>query len=421
VTWVAVWVVFFPLLVPSEPRRSAWASFLAATTVPFVLVGSLLVNGIPETVRPWVLEYLGNLIVPTYICAGASIIGSRVLYKLTHELSVARRMGSYQLVERLGAGGMGEVWKAKHRMLARPGAIKIIRPDALGGGSDAHAAIVMKRFEQEAQATASLRSPHTIDLYDFGITDEGNFFYVMELLDGIDMKTLVEKHGPIPVERAAFLLRQVCQSLAEAHARGLIHRDIKPANIFVCQQGLEYDFVKVLDFGLVKRTGSTGNDTAQLTGAGIAPGTPTFMPPEMAHGGLALDARTDLYALGCVAYWLVTGQLVFEGESPMAIIIRHVQDPPPPPSTRTELPIPPEFDRIVLDCLEKDPSRRPQTAGELSLRLRDCERQMAIWTQEQAERWWRLRVPSAGLELQATSCAELSDTSEVQRSQLDNH
>lgn len=400
VTWVGAWVVFFPLLVPSEPRRSAWASFSAATTVPFVLVGSILINGIPETVRPWVFEYLSNFIVPTYICAGLSVVGSRVVYKLTHELSVARRMGSYQLVERLGSGGMGEVWRARHQMLARPGAIKIIHPEALGGGNDVSAAIARRRFEQEAQATASLKSPHTIDLYDFGVTDGGDFFYVMELLDGLDLRTLVEKHGPVPVARASCLIRQACHSLMEAHARGLIHRDIKPANIFICRHGLEYDFVKVLDFGLVKRTSDAESNTAQLTGAGMAPGTPTFMPPEMARDGRALDARTDLYALGCVAYWLVTGQLVFEGDSPMAVIIRHVQDPPPPPSTRTELPIPPEFDRIILECLEKDPERRPQTAEKLSRRLEECEKRLGGWTQVQAEQWWSLHVPSVNSDVQ---------------------
>jgi serine/threonine-protein kinase len=395
VTWVGVWVIFFPFLVPSEPRESVWTSLLAASTVPFVLLASLLAHGIPDAARPWVPEYLGNMIIPTYICAGFAVIASRVVYRLTHELSKARRMGSYELVERLGAGGMGEVWRAKHRMLARPGAIKIIRPEALGAGNHEQTATALRRFEREAQATAALRSPHTVDLYDFGITDEGSFYYVMELLDGVDLKSLVEKHGPVPVKRASFVLRQICASIAEAHTRGLIHRDIKPANIFVCRHGLEYDFVKVLDFGLVKRADESDDVGSQLTAAGTAPGTPMFMSPEMARGDDSVDGRADIYALGCVAYWLVTGQFVFDGDSPMDVIVRHIRDDPVPPSARTELDIPGDFDRVVLDCLEKDPSKRPQTAEELSRRFDECEGRAGRWTHDLAAKWWTLHVPPA--------------------------
>jgi serine/threonine-protein kinase len=420
VTWVGVWIIFFPLLVPSEPRGSAWASLLAATTVPFVMFGSLLAHGIPDAARPWVAEYLGNMIVPTYICAGFAIVASRVVYRMTHDLSVARRMGSYQLVERLGAGGMGEVWRAKHRMLARPGAIKIIHPETLSAGNHEEATTALRRFEREAQATAALRSPHTVDLYDFGITDEGSFYYVMELLDGVDLRTLIEKHGPMPASRAAFVLQQACASLAEAHARGLIHRDVKPANIFVCRHGLEYDFVKVLDFGLVKRADDRDEAGSQLTAAGMAPGTPMFMSPEMAHGRRVLDARVDIYALGCVAYWLVTGQFVFDGNSAVDIIVRHARDVPVPPSVRTEIDIPNDFDRIVLDCLEKDPAKRPQTAEELSLRLGECERRIGRWTLDSAERWWSLHVPLAGPDL-TVALDEAARTQEVRRAETVPH
>ncbi len=393
VSWVGVWIMFFPLLVPSPPRRATWAAVLTATTVPLVLVASLLVNGIPETARPWIPTYLGNMTVPTYICAIFAIIGSRVVYNLSQKLSRARRMGSYQLVEKIGAGGMGEVWRAEHRMLARPGAIKLIRPEAMGAGSGSPASALLKRFEREAQATAALRSPHTVDLYDFGVTEDGIFYYVMELLDGIDLKTLVEKHGPIPPERASFLLRQVCESLAEAHARGLIHRDVKPSNVFACRYGLEVDFAKVLDFGLVKGTGETEDKKAQLTETGIAAGTPTFMAPEMAYGNRPIDARADLYAVGCVGYWLVTGQLVFDGSSPIEVLLQHINEAPPPPSSRSELEIPCEFERIILDCLQKDPGQRPKSAKELARKFGECDRALGRWSQHRAEKWWELHMP----------------------------
>ena len=189
---------------------------------------------------------------PSYACAFVVVVPAKVLHRISRRLKEAQELGSYHLIEQLGHGGMGEVWRAEHRLLARDAAIKLVRPEVLGARSEEEAQRVLRRFEREAQATAALRSPHTIQVFDFGITQEGTFYYVMELLVGRDLESLVREFGPLPAERTIYLLRQVCHSLADAHARGLVHRDIKPANIYVCRMGLDYDFAKVLDFGLVK-------------------------------------------------------------------------------------------------------------------------------------------------------------------------
>ena len=266
---------------------------------------------------------------------------------------------------------MGEVWRARHRLLARPAAIKLIRPPAASSiiGSEA-----VSRFEREAQAIASLRSPHTVELFDFGIADDGTFYYVMELLDGLDAERIVKKFGPMPAERVIHVIRQVCHSLSEAESISLVHRDIKPANIVLCRYGEDYDFVKVLDFGIVKAihepaTAGGATTVPALTAEHVVRGTPAFIAPEQVLGGLRVDHRADIYATGCLTYWLLTGQLVFTGDTPMEFLIQHTQATPQPPSARTELPIPKELDAIVLACLAKNPSDRPQTARELARRL----------------------------------------------------
>ena len=300
----------------------------------------------------------------------------------------ARELGSYRLRERLGAGGMGEVWRAEHRMLARPAAIKLIRPEVLGAKDADSRQVLVQRFEREAQATALMRSAHTVELYDFGVTDEGTFYYVMELLDGLDLAELVRRTGPVPAERAVHFLRQMCDSLAEAHEAGLIHRDIKPANVYACHHGRRLDFVKVLDFGLVKH-GVRGDDVPDdLTADRLAGGTPAFMSPEQALGETGVDGRSDLYAVGCVAYWLLTGTVVFEGRTAMETILMHVNREPEPPSRRTALPIPRDLEAIVLACLAKSADARPQTADELTARL-DSVRLNSEWTAVRAREWWQ--------------------------------
>jgi serine/threonine protein kinase len=342
------------------------------------------------------------LIFPYLTVLLMAYTGSRVVYRLGAAVSKAREMGSYRLVEQLGQGGMGEVWRAQHRMLARPAAIKLIRPEMLGLKGPDGGELLQRRFEREAQATALMRSSHTMELYDFGVAEDGTFYYVMELLDGFDLDRLVERFGPVPAERAVHFLRQMCSSLAEAHEAGLIHRDVKPANVYACRYGREVDFIKVLDFGLVKQDRSTTDGSHKLTAGDVAGGTPAFMSPEQALGDDQVDARSDLYAVGCVAYWLLTGTLVFKGQSPMETIVMHVNREPDPPSRRTELPIPAELEAIVLSCLAKDPGARPQSADELAARLSavPVERE---WTTARAREWWDQNrpyvIPSAARDL----------------------
>lgn len=309
--------------------------------------------------------------------------------KYSGPLEAGREICCYRLEEPLGSGGMGDVWVARHRMLDRPAAVKMIRPEALGSDATSRRNAV-RRFVREARSTAALRSHHTIDLHDFGVTEEGAFYYIMELLEGLSLDELVRRFGPVPSGRAIYLLRQICHSLSEAHDAGMVHRDIKPGNIFTCHQGLDYDFVKVLDFGLVKTRDDLGTGDAQLTADNVVAGTPAFMAPELAKG-LHVDGRADLYALGCVGYWLLTGQLVFDEPTPLAVVIHHVQTEPIPPSSRTEMEIPPELERAILDCLAKDPADRPQSAHDLSQLLADCST-AATWDRGTAEEWWRLHL-----------------------------
>jgi serine/threonine-protein kinase len=290
---------------------------------------------------------------------------------------------------------MGEVWKARHAMLARPAAIKLIRPDVLGSDSRT-ARTALKRFEREVQLSTRLNNPHTITVYDYGQTPEGEFFYVMELLDGIDLETLVQRHGPVPAARAIHWLGQACESLAEAHASGLIHRDVKPANLYACRYGLETDFLKVLDFGLVKNENASEAGATRMTVEQGATGTPAYMPPEIALGKGA-DERSDVYALGCVAYWLVTGHPVFEGSTPMEVVVQHAREEPVLPSLRTELDLPEDFEAVIMRCLRKDPAVRPNGADQLATLLADCA-DFGTWTAEASRRWWDRHQPAASPE-----------------------
>ena len=226
-----------------------------------------------------------------------------------------------------------------------------------------------KRFEREAQAIARLRSPHTVTLFDFGVADDGAFYYVMELLDGLDADTLVKRFGPLPAERVVYLLRQMCHSLSEAHSCGLVHRDIKPANVFLCRYGEDHDFVKILDFGIAKAAHESSDTQTALTAANLIQGTPAFIAPEQVLGGTDVDARADIYSAGCVAFWLLTGEQVFTGDTTMQLLLAHAQTVPDAPSSRTELPIAPELDALVLSCLAKDRALRPASAQDLLKRL----------------------------------------------------
>ncbi|HEY9015427.1 MAG TPA: serine/threonine-protein kinase [Gemmatimonadales bacterium] len=395
---LTVTVMLRAILVPSRPGRTIVLSALAF--VPTVIV--CIARHHPTALLPgfspaYQKQYMTlNTVLWSVLGTTLATITSRVTYGLRRQVAEANELGQYILEEKIGGGGMGEVWRARHRLLIRPAAIKLIRPQGSGDPE-----LLLRRFEREARATASLKSPHTVQLYDFGATEDGRLYYAMELLDGLDLDTLVRQYGPLPAERVVHILRQVCSSLQDAHGNGLVHRDIKPANVVVSRAGTTFDFAKVLDFGLVKLdtaagkrvNGEAGKSDLKLTTEGSTSGTPAFMAPEVVLGVADTDHRVDLYALGCVGYWLLTGKLIFEGRSAVEVMFHHAHTPPARPSTRSELQIPAQLEELVMECLEKDPARRPATAEVVSTRLRTLPLEES-WTVERAERWWATHRPA---------------------------
>jgi serine/threonine-protein kinase len=377
-----IWIVIYPLVVPNSPTKVLVASLLAASMRPAVLLLSAAASGADR--NGWVVA--SSYFLPNYAAALFAYLVAQIVHRFNVRLKHARDIGSYELVEPIGEGGMGEVWRARHRLLARPAAIKLIRSDVLGSSARTRDPLI-RRFEQEAKETAMLGSTHTIDVYDFGVTEEGDFYYVMELLDGISLERYVREFGPMEPARVVYLLRQVLHSLGEAHARGLMHRDIKPANIFMCRLGPDDDFVKVLDFGLVKHFETPA--ATLLTSDGSTAGTPAFMAPEIALGRPYVDGRADLYALGCVAYFLLTGRQVFSADNPLAAALAHVNEIPVAPSAYSEFDIPPALETLILQCLAKDPAGRPASAAQLTALL-DASIPSDAWTPERAHAWWEL-------------------------------
>jgi eukaryotic-like serine/threonine-protein kinase len=385
VSWIAVIILLFAPLIPNRPWKTGLAAFLAASMDPLAALYWKW-RGVEVPSMPAVLI----LAVPNYLCALLAPLISHLINRLGREVRKAREMGSYVLGGLIAKGGMGEVWEATHRFLARPAAVKLIKPEVLSAVTKVQADVLLQRFHREARAAANLRSPHTIQLYDFGVSGNGTFYYVMELLNGMDLQTLVEEYGPLPPARAIHILQQACESLAEAHDRGLIHRDIKPANIQLCCIGHYFDYVKVLDFGLVKRAGVDSAVDPGLTAPNMVTGTPAYLSPESAQGE-PVDQRTDIYALGCVAYWMLTGRQVFEGQNVVQIIAHHIHTPPEPPSLYSLFRIPSELDEIVLACLAKRPEDRPASARELADRLAQCEVHES-WSRDHARLWWESRL-----------------------------
>jgi eukaryotic-like serine/threonine-protein kinase len=391
-SWLCVLILIFPMIVPNTPRKTLIASLIAASMDPVGLVVAHL-RGV-ET--PSTAVILWNYL-PNYVCALIAVIPPKIMTRLGRHVQRARELGSYRLVELIGRGGMGEVWRATHRMLARPAAIKLIKPEILGARGAAEATVLIERFRREAEAASGLQSPHTIRLYDFGETRAGTFYFVMELLDGLDLETLVRRFGAVPPARVVEMMRQTCHSLGEAHDRGLIHRDVKPANIYLCRLGREYDFMKVLDFGLVKYDQDQSIMDTIKTDTEMTTGTPAYMAPEMANGE-PIDRRSDLYALGCVGYWLLTGQLVFEADSPLRMLIQHIQGSPIPPSIRSGRPVPRALEDLIMRCLAKKPADRPASADEIVAELDRIELDRQ-WTQADARDWWETNIaaPAEGL------------------------
>jgi serine/threonine-protein kinase len=389
---VVIPILAFGALIPTVPGKALTVMLVAAAMDPLGLV----------LMRAHTHYGFSELVVVVSSPVLAAVVAqqiSKVVHRLTEGIVKAREVGSYKLVERLGVGGMAEVWRANHRMLRRPAAVKLIRPKVLVDHGPADSERLLRLFTREVRTTASLRSPHTIQIYDFGITREGAFYYVMELLDGVDLMTLVERFGPQPPERVASLMKQVCHSLREAHAQAFVHRDIKPANILTCSVGGDFDFVKVLDFGLVldrHLTSEELEDEKQFVG------TPAVMAPEMLRFQAPVDARADLYALGCVGYWLLTGKRVFEAQTRADMLVMHAHQKPVLPSKRIDRPIHPALEALIMQCLEKNPNKRPQTARELADALTALHFDHP-WTDERAELWWKQNRPE---HLRATSALD---------------
>jgi serine/threonine protein kinase len=323
---------------------------------------------------------LMNAVGVTILAAVAKVI-SKTLYNLNRTTHQMKRLGNYIIEDEIGRGGMGRVLLAKHALMCRPSAVKIM--DITEGEAEAGAS----RFEREVHLAAHLTHPNTIQIYDFGRTPQNVFYYAMEYLSGMDLQRLVERFGPLPPGRTVFILRQICGSLAEAHTREIIHRDIKPSNIFLTERGGLHDFVKVLDFGLAKRVES--GEVSAVTKTGVVFGTPRYISPEALYGAEGIDKRTDLYNLGGVAYWLLTGRPPFSTTSNIDLIIDQVKTVPAKPSDVCETPIPPGLDEIVMRCLEKRPEDRFQSADQLEEALSRLHIDDA-WDWKRAQQWWKL-------------------------------
>ncbi len=375
--WLCI-ILMYSMFIPNTARRAALVVGTLAAAPLIVMLGVRAeYPAVAELLPLWLVGEDALIMAMT---AAAAVVGTHMIGALRRQVYEARQLGQYRLLRLLGAGGMGQVYLAEHQLLKRPCAIKVIRP---GQSADPQA---IARFEREVQTTATLTHQNTIEIYDYGHTDDGTFYYVMEYLPGLSMADLVARHGPLPPERVIYLLRQACDALREAHSAGLIHRDIKPGNIFVAERGGVYDVVKLLDFGLAKE--SDNSSGKQITQEGTVAGSPMFMSPEQALGQPS-DARGDIYSLGAVAYYLLTGHPPFQGNTAMELIVAHARDPVAPPrQLRPEVPA--DLERHVLRCLEKEPEQRFQSALSLDEALAACE-SASRWSPRLAAVWWHER------------------------------
>jgi serine/threonine-protein kinase len=360
-------------------------------TLLYPILAPIAAALVPEVAAFWAERPEGGLgqvmydqVLAVGIFAAVSVYITHTLYSMRKELHAATRLGNYVIEGELGRGGMGKVYRARHAMIRRPTALKVMESQA------DRTLEALARFEREVQLSATLSHPNTITIYDFGRSEDATFYYVMEYLDGMDLQRLVEKFGPLPPERTAFILRQVCGSLAEAHARGIIHRDLKPSNIFLTTLGGLYDFVKVLDFGLAKQMQAAPDDVL-VTQVGQVFGTPLYMAPETAAEH-HVDHRSDQYSIGCVAYWMLTGGPPFKGVTPYDVIAKHLRTDPLPPSETSELNIDKQLDVIVLKCLAKSCDDRFPGMDELIRALDSLEFERP-WNGGRARDWWNLHMP----------------------------
>lgn len=373
------WLVLiytYALFIPNPFRRAAIVIGVLAATPMLLLFGMLW--WYPSVWQAATFNQVSGLVVVFALAGVSSIWGVDIIGSLRREAFEARQLGQYTLTRRIGAGGMGEVYLAEHQLLKRPCVVKLIRPDKAGNPK------TLVRFQREVHATAKLSHWNTIEIFDYGRTGDGTFYYVMEYLPGMNLGDLVEHYGPLPPERVIYLLRQTCDALNEAHAVGLIHRDIKPANIFAAQRGGVYDVAKLLDFGLVKPL--VEEEGTKLTVEGAIAGSPLFMSPEQALGESRPDARSDIYSLGAVAYYLLTGHPPFESDKPLKVMFAHAHEVVTPPS-KLRPDLPKDLEAMVMRCLAKDPAARFQTAVGLRDALASCE-SANRWDRKVAAEWW---------------------------------
>ncbi len=373
-------IVFHAVLVPNTLARG-----LGVTAA--LILTPLAIDGVVVTTHSATQQNFGVLfaVAFTKLSAGGglAVFGTAKIAELRRQVETAREavreMGQYRLRRKLGSGGMGEVYLAEHRLLKRACALKRIHAKYL------HNPEQLRRFEREVQATAQLRHPNTVEIYDYGVAADGTFFYVMEYLPGLSLEELVGTHGPQSAERVVYLLRQVCGALREAHASGLVHRDIKPGNVVVFPAGSPHDMVKLVDFGLVHSLAEVDNPEAKITRDGLIVGTPEYMSPEQASGGV-LDGRSDLFSLGCVAYYLLTGREAFHREHPMKTLMAVVSDAPTPIHELNPF-VPDDVAAVVARSLCKDPGGRYDGAAEMEHALAACAVSSG-WTEQRSNEWW---------------------------------
>jgi serine/threonine-protein kinase len=366
-------------VLPSAPSRTAILGVLSFTAILLGTGAAYLRGPIPVADVP-AASYMGIASVWGLVACVITTLLSRVLFGLHDEVRRARQLGQYTLGDKIGEGGMGTVFLAQHSLLRRPTAIKLLARDRAGTSA-------LVRFEREVQITSRLTHPNTVAIYDYGRTPDGTFYYAMEYLEGLDLERLVESDGPQPPGRVVHLLRQAAGSLAEAHRHGLIHRDVKPSNLVLCERGLVADFLKVVDFGLVRDVQS---DEPALTQANSFAGSPLYMSPEQIVNPGDVDDRGDLYSLAGVGYFLLTGSPPFEGKTMVEVCGHHLHSDPSPPSSRLGRPVPAKLEKLILQCLEKDRSKRPEDARAFVTALDACD-DVAMWSQAEAERWWQGR------------------------------
>jgi serine/threonine-protein kinase len=379
----ALLIVSYGIFIPNRWQRCALVVGIM-TLAPLALrTASYVTSGLP--LDDWLNLAGTNGGFLMALSVALAIYGAHRIEGLQQEARQARKLGQYQLKERLGAGGMGEVYLAEHLLLRRACAVKLIRPDR---ACDARH---LRRFEREVQTTATLTHPNTVQVFDYGHTNDGTFYYVMEYLPGLTLEQLVERHGPLPANRAVHFLRQVCGALREAHAISLIHRDIKPGNVMVCERGGQHDTAKLLDFGLVVPLGGSPGDE-KLTQEGAITGTPAYMSPEQAGGQDEIDARCDIYSVGALAYFLLTGQPPFAGRRGVKMLAAHLYEPPPPLTSRCP-GVPAELEAVVIKCLAKAPGDRYADVRSLDTALRACNT-VGPWTEEDAAQWWQFQSGS---------------------------